>query len=66
MYIKFANKKYNERNPKIAKMLDVYKIKGSSGAIAKMAGYRVFEFITKKELSYNKPVLVNPYFVVSK
>lgn len=38
MYIKFANKKYNERNPKIAKILDVYKINGSSGAMAKMAG----------------------------
>ena len=38
MYIKLANKKYNERNPKMAKILEVYKINGSSGAIAKIAG----------------------------
>src|SRR5690606_5782035 len=36
--IEFANKKYNERSPKIAKILDVYRIKGSSGAMAKIAG----------------------------
>ena len=38
MYIKFAKRKYSDRNPKIAKIFDVYRIKGSSGAIAKMAG----------------------------
>src|SRR5690606_19382056 len=36
--IEFANKKYNERSPKIAKILDVYRIKGSSGAMAKIDG----------------------------
>ncbi len=36
--MKFANKKYIERNPNIANILDVYKMKGSSGAIAKIAG----------------------------
>ena len=36
--MKFAKRKYSERNPKIAKILEVYNIKGSSGAIAKIAG----------------------------
>ena len=36
--IEFANKKYIERKPKIANMFEVYNIKGSSGAIAKIAG----------------------------
>jgi hypothetical protein len=36
--MKFAKRKYKLLNPKIAKMFDIYRINGSSGAIAKMAG----------------------------
>ena len=36
--MELASKKYIDLKPRIAKILDMYKIKGSSGAIAKMAG----------------------------
>ena len=38
MWMEFANKKYMDLNPKMAKIFDVYRITGSFGAIAKMAG----------------------------
>lgn len=34
-------------------------------AVAKFSGCRVCDFNTKEELSYNKPNLLNPYFVVT-
>lgn len=36
--MKFDNRKYIDLKPKIAKIFEVYKINGSSGAIEKIAG----------------------------
>ncbi|MNQ97484.1 hypothetical protein D3C85_1131380 [compost metagenome] len=36
--MKLAKRKYKALKPNMAKMLEVYKINGSSGAIAKIAG----------------------------
>ena len=38
MWMKLANRKYKERSPRIAKIFEVYRMNGSSGAMAKMAG----------------------------
>ncbi len=38
IWIKLANKKYKDLRPKMAKIFDEYRIKGSFGAIAKIAG----------------------------
>ena len=38
---------------------------GAGHAIAKMAGFKVFEYNTKKELKYNKEDLSNPWFIIS-
>lgn len=37
---------------------------GAGHAIAKFAGFNLYNFETKEELSYNKENLLNPYFVV--
>ncbi len=38
IWMELANKKYMERKPSTAKILEVYKISGSLGAMAKIAG----------------------------
>ena len=38
IWMKFAKRKYSALKPKMANILEVYKMKGSSGAIAKIAG----------------------------
>ena len=38
MCIKLASRKYKDRKPRIAKIFEVYRMNGSTGAMAKIAG----------------------------